>query len=166
MQYWVFALVPLNATMNASTSFSGILASIAQAVVLVRPWAAYVALLGLLALVVRQRGTWTLAVGWIVVFTLPFAAAIAFWPEVWPEHWLSRRYLYAPAVGFCALAALWLVSLPSRWRTAIAAALLLWGLAWTGLTLWGATREAASPSQIETRATWAREMRALEAPSP
>ena len=30
----------------------------------------------------------------------------------------------------------------------------------------GATREAASLSQVEARATWAREMRALEAPSP
>jgi hypothetical protein len=166
MQYWVFALVPLNATMSASMSFSGVLSSIAQAVVAVRPWAAYVALLALLVLAVRPRGTWTLAVAWVVVFTLPFAAAIAFWPEVWPEHWLSRRYLYAPAVGFCALAGLWLVSLPARWRTTIAALFLLWGLAWTGLTLWGATREAASPAQVAARAAWAREMRALEAPSP
>jgi hypothetical protein len=166
MQYWFLALVPLNATMSATTAFSGTFATVAHAVVAVRPWAAYVALAGLLLLTLRQRGIWIVAIAWIVVFTLPFAAAIAFWPEVWPQHWLSRRYLYAPAVGFCALAALWLMGLPSKWRRAMVATLLVWSLAWTGLTLWGATREAASPSQVEARAEWTREMRALEAPSP
>jgi hypothetical protein len=166
MQYWFLALVPLNATLSASTAFSGGWAAVAQAVVAVRPWAGYAALLALLVLAMRARGTWIVSVAWTVIFTLPFAAAIAFWPEVWPAHWLSRRYLYAPAVGLCTLAALWLMSLPVRWRRVAGAALLVWGLMWTGLTLWGATREAASPSQIEARAHWAREMAALGSTSP
>ena len=162
MQYWIFAAVPLNATMSAGTSFSGTAATVAHLVVAARPWAAWLAFLGLLAISLRGRGPWTLAAAWIVLFTLPFAAAIAFWPEVWPAHWLSRRYLYAPAVGFCALAALGLVSLGPRWRAVIATSLVLWSVAWTGLTLWGATREAASPAQVEARAAWTRELRALE----
>jgi hypothetical protein len=173
MQYWIFALVPLNATMSSSTSFSGAVATIAQAVVSVRPWAGYVALAGLLVLVLRARGAWIVAAAWAVIFTLPFAAAIAFWPEVWPAHWLSRRYLYAPAVGLCVLAALWLVSLPALGRRLLAAALVLWSLSWTGFTLWGAAREAASPAQVQARATWAREMHEpdarwdhIDAPSP
>src|SRR5262249_44679414 len=94
MQYWVFAVVPLNATMNAGTAFSGGLSTLAHGVVAVRPWAAWVALAGLLAIALRGRETGTVAAAWIVIFTLPFAAAIAFWPEVWPADWLSRRYLY------------------------------------------------------------------------
>jgi hypothetical protein len=166
MQYWFFALLPLNATPSASTAFSGSLASVAQGIVAARPWGGYLALVASLVLAMRGSRSAIVAASWTVVFTIPFAAAIAFWPEVWPAHWLSRRYLYAPALGLGALAALWLGALPSRGRGVVALGLLLWGLLWTGLTMYGATREAASPSQIEARARWVKEMGELQGSSP
>src|SRR5262245_5356183 len=161
-QYWIFAIVPLNASLSATTSLPHAVEGLSRAYVALRPWAGGAALLLLLFITLRARGAWIAAVAWLVIFTLPFAAAIAFWPEVWPEHWLSRRYLYAPAVGLCFLAALCLMRLAPGLRRWAGAALIAWGLGWSGLTIWGAAREAASPSQSETRAQWVREMEALD----
>jgi len=163
MQYWAFAMVPLNATLAGSQPFPGPLANLGPWIVAVRPWAGLLALLLLLAITLRVRGASAAAVAWCLVFTLPFAAAITFWPEVWPAHWLSRRYLYVPAVGLCWLAALLLMALKINVRCALAVLLLLWSVAWTGLTIWGAGHEAASAGQVQARAEWAREMSALDA---
>jgi len=163
MQYWAFAIVPLNATLAGAQPFPGPLATLAAWIVAIRPWAGFLALRLLLWVTLRTRGASAAAVAWCLVFTLPFAAAITFWPEVWPAHWLSRRYLYVPAVGLCWLAALLLMALKPLPRRILAAALLLWSLAWTGLTIWGAGREARSAVQVQARAAWAREMSALDA---
>lgn len=163
MQYWAFAIVPLNATLAGSQPFPGGLAHLAAGIVAMRPWAGFLALALLLAVSLRARGAAAAAVAWCLVFTLPFAAAITFWPEVWPAHWLSRRYLYVPAVGLCWLAALLIMVLRPIPRRVLATLLLLWSLAWTGLTIWGAGREAVSPAQVQARADWAREMGMLDA---
>jgi len=155
MQYWFFALLPLNA-------LPGAMARAGEIAVAIRPWAGIGICLGLAALAWRARGTWALAAAWMVVFTLPFAAAITFWPEVWPAHWLDRRYLYAPAVGVCLLAATWLTTLGIAWRRWAVVALIGWSLAWTGLRIWSAGQEAMSPSQVEARAEWARDMAAVD----
>jgi len=163
LEYWFFALFPLNASLGAFGMLPGSLARVGELAVAVRPWAGFAIALGFVALVLRGRGAYVAAVAWMVVLTLAFAAAITFWPEVWPPHWLDRRYLYGPAVGLCWLVATWLVGLGASRRRWAAAALLLWSLLWCELTIWSAARDAASPGQVEARARLAQEMAELDA---
>jgi hypothetical protein len=145
MGYWVFAILPVNLEQARAAGVAGALATMAQGLAAIRPGLAYVALLAFLIAALRLRETGMRALGWWVVAALPFAAAITLFPDVWAPQHLGRRYLYLPAVGLCLLTASWLAGAGATTRRIALAAIVVWCVAWTGLTQWGFRREFATP---------------------
>jgi len=144
MGYWVFAILPVNPEQAQAAGVAGAMATTANGLAAIRPWLAYVALVAFLLAALRLREAGMRGLGWWVVAALPFAAAITLFPDVWAPQHLGRRYLYLPAVGLCLVTGSWLAGAGATTRRIALAAIVVWCVAWTGLTQWGFRREFAT----------------------
>jgi hypothetical protein len=164
MEYVAFGFIPLNVDTGllGKSGIQSVLGTAIRAVVESRPWLGFAALVLCFLGALRLRGIGTFALGWTLLFLLPFSALAAARPELRPENWLDRRYLYFPAVGLCALVAALLNGTRIPLRRALTSLVVVWCLLWSGLTLWKFSRDIASPAERRARETFNQEMEALD----